>query len=98
MINPASFPNWSPDGKKIAWNELRNGRETYYQIYDVDSKQTRTVPAPAELGFAQYFGWMPDSESLVTTYVRQQSDLVQIGLLDLVVGPDQADYERSEYL
>ena len=26
---PASFPNWSPDGKKIAWNELRNGRETY---------------------------------------------------------------------
>ena len=27
--NPASFPHWSPDGKKIAWNELRNGRETY---------------------------------------------------------------------
>ena len=84
--NPASFPHWSPDGKKIAWNELRNGRETYYQIYDVGSKQTRTVPAPAELGFGQYFGWMPDSESLVTTYVRQQSDLVQIGLLELSSG------------
>jgi eukaryotic-like serine/threonine-protein kinase len=83
---PASFPYWSPDGKKIAWNELRNGRESYYQIYDVGSKQMRTVPAPAELGFGQYFGWMPDSESLVTTYLRQQSDLVQIGLLDLSAG------------
>jgi eukaryotic-like serine/threonine-protein kinase len=84
--NPAAFPHWSPDGKKIAWNELRNGRETYYQIYDVESKQTRTVPASAELEFAQYFGWMPDSESVVATYTRQQSDLVQIGLLDLSSG------------
>ena len=84
--SPASFPYWSPDGKKIAWNELRNGRETYYQVYDVESKQTRTVPAPAELEFAQYFAWMPDSESVVTTYTRQQSDLVQIGLLGLSSG------------
>jgi eukaryotic-like serine/threonine-protein kinase len=84
--NPSSFPYWSPDGKKIAWNELRNGRESFYEIYDVESKQTRTVPAPAELGFGQYFAWMPDSENLVTTYTRQQSDLVQIGLLDLSSG------------
>jgi eukaryotic-like serine/threonine-protein kinase len=83
---PASFPEWSPDGKKIAWNELRNGRETFYQIYDVDSKQTRTMPPPPELEFVQYFGWMPDSASLVTTYTRQQSDLVQIGLFDLSSG------------
>jgi eukaryotic-like serine/threonine-protein kinase len=80
---PASFPEWSPDGKKIAWNELRSGHETFYQIYDVDSKQTRTAPAPPEFVFAQYFGWMPDSESVVATYVRQQSDLVQIGLFNL---------------
>jgi serine/threonine protein kinase len=84
--NPSSFPHWSPDGKKIAWNELRNGRETFYQVYDVESKQTRTVPAPAELEFGQYFGWMPDSEHLVSTYLRQQSDIVQIGLLDLASG------------
>ena len=84
--NPSSFPHWSPDGKKIAWNELRNGRETFYQVYDVESKQTRTVPAPADLQFGQYFGWMPDSEHLVGTYLRQQSDIVQIGLLDLASG------------
>ena len=85
-VNPASFPHWSPDGKKIAWNEIRNGRETFYQIYDVESKQTRTAPAPGELEFAQYFAWMADSESVVTTYTRQQSDLVQIGLLGLSSG------------
>ena len=84
--NPSTFPYWSPDGKKIAWGELRNGREGFYQIYDVDSKQTRAVPAPAEMSFGQYIAWMPDSESLVITYTRQQSDLVQIGLLDLSSG------------
>ncbi len=84
--NPSTFPYWSPDGKTIAWNEARNGRETFYQLYDVASKRMRTVPAPAELEYGQYFGWMPDGESLVTTYLRQQSDLVQIGLLDLSSG------------
>ena len=83
---PASFPNWSPDGKKIAWNELRNGRETYELVYDVESKQTRTLSPAAGLNFYIYQAWMPDSSSLVTTYYKDRSDLFQVGLLDISSG------------
>ncbi len=84
--NHTSYPQWSPDGKKIAWAELRSARETYFQVYDVETKQTRRVAAPSGFEFWQYFGWMPDSKSVVATYVRKQSDLVQIGLFDLSSG------------
>ncbi len=82
-VNPASFPKWSPDGKKIAWSELKSGRETHELIYDVESKQTRTLSPPAGLNFHIYQAWMPDSSSLVTTYYKDRSDLFQIGLLDI---------------
>ena len=85
-VTPASFPRWSPDGKKIAWNELKNGRETYELVYDVESKQTRTLSPPAGLNFYVYQAWMPDSSSLVTTYYKDRSDLFQIGLLDISSG------------
>jgi eukaryotic-like serine/threonine-protein kinase len=85
-VNPGSFPRWSPDGKKIAWNELKNGRETYELVYDVESKQTRTLSPPAGLNFYVYQAWMPDSSSLVTTYFKDRSDLFQIGLLDISSG------------
>ena len=84
--NPAAFPHWSPDGKKIAWNELRNGRETFELVYDVGSKQTRTLSPPAALNFYIYQAWMPDSSSLVTTYYKDRSDLFQVGLLDISSG------------
>src|SRR5271170_1859920 len=83
---PASFPHWSPDGKKIVWNELKNGRETYELVHDVESKQTRTLSPAAGLNFYIYQAWMPDSSSLVTTYYKDRSDLFQIGLLDISSG------------
>src|SRR5271170_2116779 len=82
----ATGPLWSPDGKKIAWGELANARDTSTVIYDISSKQTRRLPPPGELEFRQWFAWMPDSSSVVTTYATHQSDLVQIGLLDLSLG------------
>jgi eukaryotic-like serine/threonine-protein kinase len=85
-IAPASFPRWSPDGKKIAWNELKNGRETNEFVYDTESKQTRTLSPPAGLNFYIYQAWMPDSSSLVTTYYKDRSDLFQVGLLDISSG------------
>ncbi len=97
-IYPASFPNWSPDGKKIAWNELKNGRETYELVYDVESKQTRTLSPAAGLNFYIYQAWMPDSSSLVTTYYKDRSDLFQVGLAGYFLGADQADHQRSEFV
>jgi len=84
--NSATGPLWSPDGKKIAWGELANARDTSTVIYDISSKQTRRLPPPGELEFRQWFAWMPDSSGVVTTYATPQSDLVQIGLLDLSSG------------
>jgi eukaryotic-like serine/threonine-protein kinase len=85
-VNPSSFPKWSPDGKKIAWGEVKNGRETLERIYDLESKQTRTLLPPAGLNFYSSQAWMPDSSSLVTTYYKDRSDLFQIGLLDISSG------------
>ena len=83
---PASNPLWSPDGKKIAWSEIRNGRETCFRLYDVNVKRVRTVLPLAGLSFHRFFAWMPDSSRLVVTYFTQQSDLAKLGLLDLSSG------------
>jgi serine/threonine protein kinase len=85
-ISPASNPLWSPDGKKIAWSEIRSDRETCFRLYDLSAKRVSTVLPIAGLSFHRFFAWMPDSSRLVATYFTQQSDSAQLGLLDLSSG------------
>ena len=85
-LSSASDPLWSPDGHNIAWSEIRNGGQTCFKLYDVKVKRVRTVSPPTGLSFHRFFAWMPDSSRLVATFFTQQSDLAQLGLLDLSSG------------
>jgi Tol biopolymer transport system component/C-terminal processing protease CtpA/Prc len=61
-------PQYSPDGKEVAYIENR----TSLVIYNIASKQTRTILTPNELFYMadgdQYFTWSPDSKWLLVQY------------------------------
>jgi Tol biopolymer transport system component/C-terminal processing protease CtpA/Prc len=61
-------PEFSPDGKTIAYLENR----TTLKVYDVASKQSRTVMTPDKnYSYAdgdQYYSWSPDSKWLLVTF------------------------------
>lgn len=61
-------PQYSPDGKEVAFIENR----TSLAIYNIASKQTRTLLTPDELYYMsdgdQYFTWSPDSKWLMVEY------------------------------
>ncbi len=61
-------PQYSPDGKEVAYIENR----TSLVIYNIASKQNRTILTPNELFYMkdgdQYFTWSPDSKWLLVEY------------------------------
>ncbi len=61
-------PLFSPDGKEVAYIENRAS----LAIYNIASKQTRTLLTPDELYYMsdgdQYFTWSPDSKWLLVEY------------------------------
>jgi Tol biopolymer transport system component/C-terminal processing protease CtpA/Prc len=62
-------PQYSPDGKEIAYLEER----TTLKVYNIASKSTRTVLAGTyNYSYSdgdQYFAWSPDSQYLLATFV-----------------------------
>jgi len=61
-------PEFSPDGKEIAYLENRNT----LKVYNIASKQSRTVlPADKNYSYAdgdQYYSWSPDSKWLLVQF------------------------------
>ncbi len=76
-------PQFSPDGKEIAYLEER----TTVKVYNVASKQSRTVLA-GDLNYSysdgdQYFTWSPDSKWLLVQYFDAERWNTDIGLLNV---------------
>jgi tricorn protease len=79
--NENTQPQYSPDGKEIAFIENRN----LLKIYNIASKQTRTLLNGDQL-FAwgendQYFQWSPDSKWLLFNYSIPGSAISEVGLV-----------------
>lgn len=74
-------PQFSPDGKEIAFIENRNT----LKIYNISSKQERTLLTAKELFSMgdndQYFQWSPDSKWLAVQYSEEGSSNGEMGLI-----------------
>jgi len=66
--NENYMPQFSPDGKEIAFIENRRT----LKIFNISSKQSRTLLTPKELLYMQdgdqYFSWSPDGKWLLAEY------------------------------
>lgn len=79
--NENTQPQYSPDGKEIAFIENRN----QLRIYNIASKQTRSILNGDQL-FAwgendQYIQWSPDSKWLFFDYAIPGSAVGEVGLV-----------------
>jgi serine/threonine protein kinase len=61
--NQLSWPTWSPDGKVIICNELREGNLQVLLAVDVASGQQRTIGDPSKIFVIPT--WLPDGRGLV---------------------------------
>ncbi len=64
----AYMPEYSPNGKEIAYIESRRS----LKVYNLESKKSRTLLTPNELFYMsdgdQYFTWSPDSRWILAEY------------------------------
>ncbi|MBN1349176.1 PD40 domain-containing protein [candidate division KSB1 bacterium] len=62
-----SHPNWSPDGKELAFSSARNGND---DIYVMQSDGTLPVQLTYFSGNDQMCDWSPDGKSLIFSSLR----------------------------
>ena len=74
-------PEWSPDGKEVAYLEER----TTLRVYNMAGKQSRTVlPGDRNYSYSdgdQYFAWSPDSKWLLVNSCNKAQWIAQAGLV-----------------
>ncbi|MEP6846059.1 MAG: peptidase S41, partial [Panacibacter sp.] len=74
-------PEYSPDGKEIAFIENR----TALKVYNIASKEVRTLLTAKELVSMgdndQYFSWSPDSKWLLVQYSPEGTASGEVGLI-----------------
>jgi TolB protein len=58
---PAGFPAWSPDGRKIAFLSMRDGKGEVYVVNADGSRQRNLTRNPAR---DSAFAWSPDGRRI----------------------------------
>jgi serine/threonine protein kinase len=85
-------PEWSPDGKRIAWIEATGPATEVVSILDLASKKVRTITPPKGVTLdrrdqgSSDLAWLPDGKHLLALYSTPHADREQIGILG--VAPD----------
>ena len=90
LIQP---PVWSPDGRRIAWLQSKQGTARIaLSVMEVSSKKLTMVAAPADVSFASpndgytTLAWLPDDRHLLTLYYKQHTGRTQIGVITVPSG------------
>lgn len=90
-------PNWSPDGKEVAYLEER----TALRVLNIASKQTRLiVPGDKNYSYAdgdQWYEWSPDSKWFLMGFLHPDQWIDQCGLVSAEGGKEITDLTRSGY-
>lgn len=90
-------PEFSPDGKEIAYLEER----TALKVYNLASRSIRTVyPEKRNYSYSdgdQYFSWSPDSKWLLINYFQKEHWISEIGLIAADGKSEVINLSRSGY-
>jgi TolB protein len=75
------YPNWSPDGKKIAFLSGRDGDAEIYVMNPDGSDQTNLTNSPdSQESLQGDFSWSPDSKQIL--FHSNQSGDVEVYVMD----------------
>jgi serine/threonine protein kinase/Tol biopolymer transport system component len=86
-------PVWSPQGKQIAWIEIREPLvSSVVKILNIASNKAASVAQPTGVLFDHGFrghsdlAWLPDGRHLLVLYTKTHSDRGQIGMVAIPGG------------
>ncbi len=90
-------PEFSPDGKEVAYLEERTG----INIYNLATKKTRSIlPEKRNYSYAdgdQYFEWSPDSKWLLLNFVPDNHWIPEQGMVNVEGTPKVINLTESGY-
>ncbi len=90
-------PEFSPDGKEIAYLEER----TALKVYNIATKSSRTIyPANKNYSYSdgdQYFSWSPDSKWLLINFIQKDHWIGELGLISADGKSEVINLSRSGY-
>jgi eukaryotic-like serine/threonine-protein kinase len=83
----AEAPEWSPNGKRVAWIEVTGPATAVLSIMDLASKKVQTIVPPngvlldrQDKGYSDV-AWLPDGKHLLALYSTPHADREQIGIV-----------------
>lgn len=90
-------PEYSPDGKEIAFIEER----TALKVYNITTKSTRTIlPEKRNYSYSdgdQYFTWSPDSKWLLLTFLPDNHWIGELGVVKADGKSEVVNLSKSGY-
>lgn len=99
MASPAEEfqPEWSPDGKEIAYLEER----TILKVINLETKKVREIMS-ADKNYSysdgdQFYSWSPDSKWLLVNFLQPRQWITQAGLVSAAGGQPISNLTQSGY-